>query len=180
MKSKNQIVNLTLSSMFLAVTFVLPFLTGQLQQIGSMLCPMHIPVILCGFFCGGYWGLAVGFIAPLLRSLALGMPPLFPVATCMAFELATYGLVAGILHKKLSKDSAHYKRNIYITLIAAMVVGRIVWGLAMFACLGFETSKFGLSAFVAGAITTAIPGIVLQLVLIPVIVIALRKYANPN
>lgn len=180
MKSKNQIVNLTLSSMFLAVAFVLPFLTGQIQQIGSMLCPMHIPVILCGFFCGGYWGLAVGFIAPLLRSLVLGMPPLFPVATCMAFELATYGLVAGILHKKLSKDSAHYKRNIYITLIAAMVVGRIVWGLAMFACLGFETSKFGLSAFVAGAITTAIPGIVLQLVLIPVIVIALRKYANPN
>lgn len=180
MKSKNQVVNLTLSSMFLAIAFVLPFLTGQIQQIGSMLCPMHIPVILCGFFCGGYWGLAVGFIAPLLRSLVLGMPPLFPVATCMAFELATYGLVAGILHKKLSKDSAHYKRNIYITLIAAMVVGRIVWGLAMFACLGFETSKFGLSAFVAGAITTAIPGIVLQLVLIPVIVIALRKYANPN
>lgn len=180
MKSKNQIVNLTLSSMFLAIAFVLPFLTGQIQQIGSMLCPMHIPVILCGFFCGGYWGLAVGFIAPLLRSLVLGMPPLFPVATCMAFELATYGLVAGILHKKLSKDSAHYKRNIYITLIAAMVVGRIVWGLAMFACLGFETSKFGLSAFVAGAVTTAIPGIVLQLVLIPVIVIALRKYANPN
>ena len=196
--NSNKIHNLTLASMFLALAFILPFLTGQIQQIGSMLCPMHIPVILCGFFCGGYWGLGVGFIAPLLRSITLGMPPLFPVAICMAFELATYGFVAGFLHKRSTKNIvshdqidvvsqkqasrqlSDYKRNVYITLIVAMVLGRIVWGLAMFACLGFEPSKFGLSAFITGAITTAVPGIVLQLILIPVIVISLRKYANPN
>lgn len=180
MKNKNQITNLTLSSMFLAIAFVLPFFTGQIQQIGSMLCPMHIPVILCGFFCGGYWGLGVGFVAPLLRSLVLGMPPLFPVAICMAFELAAYGFVAGVLHKKLAGSGINYKLNVYFSLVLAMVIGRVVWGLTMFACLGFEPSKFGLSAFMAGAITTAVPGIILQLILIPIIVISLRKYANPN
>ena len=98
MKKQNNLVNLALASMFLALAFVMPFLTGQIPQIGSKLCPMHIPVILCGYVCGAPWGLAVGFIAPLLRSLILGMPsPIFPRAVAMAFELAVYGLVAGQL-----------------------------------------------------------------------------------
>ena len=95
MKKRNDIKKLTLSAMFLALAFVMPFLTGQIPQIGSMLCPMHIPVLLCGFFCGAPWGLVVGFVAPILRSFILGMPPLFPTAFCMAFELATYGFIAG-------------------------------------------------------------------------------------
>lgn len=171
MKKKNQVLNLTLSAMFLALAFVMPFLTGQIPQIGSMLCPMHIPVLLCGFFCGAPWGLAVGFIAPLLRSFTLGMPPLFPVAFCMAFELAVYGLVSGFLYDKLPKR----KSFVYMSLIIAMILGRLIWGAVMFVCMGFDMAKFGPTAFFAGAVTTAIPGIVLQLVLIPILVIKLKK-----
>lgn len=168
---RNEIKRLTLSAMFLALAFVMPFLTGQIPQIGSMLCPMHIPVLLCGFFCGAPWGLAVGFIAPILRSFTLGMPPMFPTAFCMAFELAAYGFVAGWLHNRLPKK----KVNVYVSLLNAMVIGRLVWGIVMFCCMGFDTSKFGLDAFWAGAVINAIPGIVVQIVLIPVLVISLEK-----
>lgn len=171
---RNDIMKLTLSAMFLALAFVMPFLTGQIPQIGSMLCPMHIPVLLCGFFCGAPWGLAVGFIAPLLRSFVLGMPPMFPTALCMAFELAAYGFAAGYLHQKLPKG----KGNVYISLLAAMLAGRLVWGLAMFVCMGFDASKFGLSSFLAGAVLNALPGIIVQIILIPIIVIMLEKTVN--
>ena len=81
---KTNLVKMILSALCLALAYVLPFLTGQIPEIGAMLCPLHIPVLLCGFVCGPAWGAAVGFIAPLLRSLTLGMPPLFPTAVCMA------------------------------------------------------------------------------------------------
>ena len=171
MRNRKDIKKMTLSAMFLALAFVMPFLTGQIPQIGSMLCPMHIPVLLCGFFCGAPWGLVVGFVAPLLRSFVLGMPPMFPTAFCMAFELAAYGFVAGWLYKKLSKK----KVNVYVALLCAMVIGRLIWGAVMFACMGFDVSAFGLSAFLAGAVLNAVPGIVLQIVLIPVVVITLEK-----
>ena len=134
---RNEIKKLVFSAMFLALAFVMPFLTGQIPQVGSMLCPMHIPVLLCGFFCGAPWGLAVGFIAPILRSFTLGMPPMFPTAFCMAFELATYGFVAGWLHNKLPKK----KMNVYVSLLSAMVIGRLVWGVVMFCCMGLNVSK---------------------------------------
>ena len=171
---KNEIKKITLSAMFLALAFVMPFLTGQIPQIGSMLCPMHIPVLLCGFFCGAPWGIGVGFIAPILRSFTLGMPVMFPAALCMAFELAAYGFVAGWLYHKLPKR----KVNVYVSLLSAMVIGRLVWGIAMFCCMGFSASKFGLSAFFAGAILNAVPGIVLQIVLLPVFIIAIEKLVN--
>ena len=171
MKKRNDIVKLTLSAMFLALAFVMPFLTGQIPQIGAMLCPMHIPVLLCGFFCGAPWGFAVGLLAPLFRSFTLGMPPMFPTAFCMAFELATYGFMAGWLYNKLPKK----KINVYVALLAAMLIGRLVWGAVMFACMGLDASIFGLAAFAAGAVTNAIPGIVLQIILIPVLVILLKK-----
>ena len=146
MKKRNNIKKLTLSAMFLALAFVMPFVTGQIQQIGAMLCPMHIPVLLCGFLCGAPWGLAVGFIAPLFRSFVVGMPLLFPGAVCMAFELAMYGFLAGILHSKLPKKKIY----VYVSLIIAMIMGRLVWGMAMFSCMGFDTAKFGLTALFTG------------------------------
>lgn len=176
MKKRNDIKKLTLSAMFLALAFVMPFLTGQIPQIGSMLCPMHIPVLLCGFFCGAPWGLVVGFVAPILRSFTLGMPPMFPTAFCMAFELATYGVIAGWLHNKLPNK----KVNVYVSLLGAMVIGRLVWGVIMFCCMGFDASKFGLSAFLAGAVLNAVPGIIVQIVLIPVLVITLGKLVNKS
>lgn len=173
MKKRNEIRNLTLAAMFLALAFVMPFLTGQIPQVGSMLCPMHIPVLLCGFLCGGPWGLIVGLVAPILRSSVLGMPPMFPTAVCMAFELAAYGFVTGFLHTRLAKG----KGSVYVSLITAMIAGRVVWGIAMFACMGFDETKFGMAAFIAGAITTAIPGIILQIVIVPVLVMVVERYA---
>ena len=171
MKIKNGVISLALSGMFLGLAFVLPFLTGQIPQIGSMLCPMHIPVILCGYICGAPWGLAVGFIAPLLRSAILGMPVLFPTAVSMAFELAAYGFLSGILYRKLKKS----KGNIYLSLFLSMLFGRLVWGLVQFICLGFDTSGFTFTAFYTGAFTKALPGIAIQLIFIPVLVMVYEK-----
>lgn len=163
---ENKLFKPVLSALFLALAYVMPFLTGQVPEIGSMLCPLHIPVILCGFVCGWPWGLTVGFIAPLFRSLTLGMPPLFPTAVCMAFELAAYGAVAGLMHRILPRKKAY----IYCSLLTSMIIGRLVWGVAMYVALGINGSSFTLAAFVAGAFTNAVPGIIVQIVLIPILV----------
>ncbi len=162
---------LIFSAVFLALAFVLPFLTGQIANVGAMLCPMHIPVILCGFLCSWKWGLAVGFIAPLLRSFTLGMPPMFPTALAMAFELATYGAIAGCAYAMLPKK----KLYVYPSLVISMIAGRIIWGIVTFACVSFSGGEFGLSAFVSGAVLNAIPGIILQLAIIPPIVMLLKN-----
>lgn len=171
MKNHTRLLKMILSAAFLALAYVMPFLTGQIPEIGSMLCPLHIPVLLCGFICGWPWGLAVGFIAPLLRSFTLGMPPLFPKAICMAFELAAYGALTGLMHRLLPRK----KPYIYVSLLTAMIIGRLIWGAAMFACLGLSGGSFPFAAFLAGAVTNAIPGIIIQIVLIPVLVMVLGK-----
>lgn len=159
-----------LAALFLALAYVMPFLTGQIPEIGSMLCPMHIPVLLCGFICGWPWGLAVGALAPLVRSLITGgFPPMFPTAVCMAFELAAYGVVAGLMHKLLPRK----KPYIYCSLIAAMLVGRLVWGTAMYIAMTASGKTFTFAAFLAGAITNALPGIMVQIVLLPILVMVL-------
>ena len=168
---KNHIKRLALSAVLLAIGLVLPFLTGQIPEIGSMLLPLHLPALICGFVCGWGWGLAVGFVLPLLRSMLFGMPPMIPTALCMAFELAAYGAISGLLYAKLPKTKA----SVYISLVTAMIVGRLVWGAARFLCAGLDISAFGLGAFWAGAVTTAIPGIIVQIILIPILVMALEK-----
>ena len=165
----NRVLTVTFSAFFLALAFLLPFLTGQIPEIGSMLCPMHIPVLLCGFICGGPWGLVVGFTAPLLRSAILGMPPLFPAAVCMAFELSAYGGTAGWLYRRFPRK----KRSIYGVLLIAMIAGRLVWGVAMFTLLGISGGSFTFAAFLAGAVTDALPGIVVQIVFVPILVLVL-------
>lgn len=159
---------ITLAALFLALGLILPFFTGQIPTIGSQLLPMHIPVLLCGFVLGAPFGGLVGFITPLLRSFMFGMPPILS-AVCMAFELATYGFVAGYLYRKLNKNTF----NIYVSLLIAMIVGRVVWGIVSMFVMGFESFTF--PVFIAGAFTNAIAGIVLQLILIPVLVMTLKK-----
>ena len=169
MKIRSKILKMVLAAFFLALAYVMPFLTGQIPEIGSMLCPMHIPVLLCGFICGPVWGLGVGIVAPLFRSLTLGMPPLFPTALCMAFELAAYGAIAGLMHRYLPRK----KPMVYCSLLTAMLAGRIIWGAAMFICMGINGGSFTFAAFIAGAITNALPGIILQIALIPILVMIL-------
>lgn len=176
MRKNNNIFKMVLAAMFLAIAYVLPFFTGQIPQIGAMLCPMHLPVLLCGFLCGWPWGLTVGFIAPLLRSAVLGMPPFFPTAVCMALELATYGAMTGLLYRCFPKKKGLLSVVfLYASLIIAMVAGRLVWGAAMLVCTGIKGGSFGTAAFLAGAVTNAIPGIVLQIVLVPVVVLLLER-----
>ncbi|MDN5377995.1 MAG: hypothetical protein PWQ76_248 [Clostridiales bacterium] len=162
---------LTLSAVFLGLGLVLPFLTGQVPQVGSMLLPMHIPVLLCGIICGWEYGLAVGAILPLLRSVIFGMPPIYPTALAMTFELAAYGAVIGLLYRRFFKGTV----GIYLSLLTAMVSGRIVWGIAQAVLLGVGGKTFTLSAFLAGAVLNAVPGIILQLLLVPAVVILLEK-----
>ena len=169
MKQHRNLLRMTLSALFLALAYVMPFLTGQIPEIGAMLCPLHIPVLLCGFICGPVWGFAVGAVAPVLRSLILGMPPPFPTAVCMAFELAAYGAAAGVMHKVLPRK----KPYIYVSWLVAMVVGRVVWGVAMFVCLATNGGTFTFAAFLTGAFVNAVPGIVIQIVLIPLLVMVL-------
>lgn len=168
---KDSVLKLVLSALFLALGIVLPSLTGSIPQVGKMLLPMHIPVLLCGFVCGWPFGLAVGFITPLLRSMLFSAPPMMPTAVGMAFELAVYGAVVGILYARLPK------RNwaVYVSLIGAMLAGRIVWGIISVPLHGLNGSAFSFQAFIAGAILNAVPGIILQLVLIPVIIIGLKR-----
>ena len=166
-----QVRRMTYSALCLALALVLPFLTGQIPQIGSALCPMHLPVLLCGFLCGWPWGLAVGFIAPLLRSVIFGMPPMIPTALAMAFELATYGALAGFLYRKFPKTIP----GIYASLLIAMICGRLIWGVVRLILAGVQGNGFTFAMFLSGAITTAIPGIIAQLVLIPAIVYAMEK-----
>ncbi len=167
---------LTASAMLLAIGLLLPFLTGQIQGIGNMLCPLHLPVFLTGMICGPFWGTAVGVILPLLRSFLFGMPPLMPTAAAMAFELAAYGLVSGILRAKLPKTLP----MLFVSLIGAMVLGRAVWGIASLVLYGFTARVFTWQLFVTNGFVQAIPGILLQLILIPPIVRAAEKAHLPG
>lgn len=163
--------SIIIAALCLALCMVLPFLTGQIPQIGKALSPMHIPVLLCGFLCGPYYAAIVGIVAPLLRFLLFGMPPIFPTGMAMCFELAAYGLLSGMLYRKLAKKPI----NIYVSLITAMLLGRVVWGIAMAVLSSIAGSVFTWELFLAGAFLNAIPGIIVHIILIPVLVLALRK-----
>ena len=167
-----KIKKLVLAALFLAIGLLLPFLTGQIPAIGQMLSPMHLPVMLCGFICGPAYGAAVGFICPLLRGALFGMPAIFPNGIAMAFELCTYGLVTGIVFRALKKMKRFPR--IIVTLIIAMIAGRIVWGLVRFIlALLFTGAQFTFAMFLSGAFITAWPAFVVQFILIPLILEAL-------
>ena len=169
---REKIKPLVISAMLLCLGYVLPFLTGQIPQVGNLLLPMHIPVLLCGMICGWQYGAVVGFIIPLTRSLFFGMPILYPTAIYMAFELLTYGFISGLIYKKAKK---HNLKAVLISLIPAMLCGRIIYGTVKTILLGLEGESLGFAAFIGGAFTEAVPGIILQLILIPTIILAVEK-----
>ncbi len=162
---------LTLSALFLALGLVMPFLTMQIPEIGNMMLPMHIPVLICGFVCGWKYGLLIGCITPILRSMVFGMPYMMPTAVAMAFELATYGAMAGLLYVIFKKT----KIGTYLSLLGAMITGRIIWGIVSVGIYKAMGMVFSWELFIGGALLQAIPGIVLQLVVIPPIIILLKK-----
>lgn len=170
----NPIQKLILSALFLAIGIILPFVTMQIPAVGNMLCPMHIPILLCGFICGGPYGLAVGFLTPLVRGMLTGMPVLFPNGIAMAFELAVYGGLSGILYGRVRRRTAETPA-LYLTLVTTMIAGRVVWGMVSFVLFKAAGNVFTWQIFATQAFLNAIPGIVIQLILIPVIVRSLQK-----
>lgn len=161
-----------MTGLFMAIGLVLPFLTGQIPQIGSMLLPMHIPVFLCALICGWQYAAPMAFVLPLLRSLMFIMPPMYPTAIAMAFELAAYALVTGLVYKLFRKKNV---AAVYVSLAAGMLAGRAVWGAAQAVLLGIKGKTFTFPAFLAGAFVNAVPGIIIQLILIPAAMLALDK-----
>ncbi len=168
----NNVKKLDVTAMLFAVGMVLPFFIGQIPAIGKMLLPMHIPVLLCGFIVGWQYGALIGFLLPIVRGLVFGMPPLYPNAVAMAFEMAAYGFVSGYLY---SHARWQCTKMLYISLVTAMLAGRIVWAFAEVILLGIGGNTFTWEMFAAGAFLNAIPGIIVQLVLIPLIMVALRR-----
>lgn len=157
---------IVLAGLMLALGIILPFITGQIPRLGNMFLPMHIPVLLCGMLCGWQYGLMIGLILPFVRFVLVGMPVLYPTGIAMAFELGAYGAISGVLYAKLPKKMS----SVYIALISAMAGGRIIWAVAQILLLGFAKKSFTWATFVAGAFTNAVPGIIIQLVFIPIII----------
>ncbi len=157
---------------FIALGITLPFLTS-VSQLGNALLLMHLPVMVCGIVCGGGAAAIVGALTPIIRSAMFGLPVMYPNAIGMAFELAVYGLVIGIMMQKLPKKIPYY----YISLISAMLLGRLVWGGVRFAMFAIDGSgaAFSLAMFMSGAFSNAIIGIIIQLALIPFLAAYLNK-----
>ena len=171
-KQNGQLKNFILSAVLLAMGIVLPLFAMQVKEIGDTLLPMHLPVMLCGLVCGWPYGLLVGTLLPFLRSVCFGMPPLYPNAVWMAAELAAYGFVIGLIYHHLGRRTL---RSVYISLLAAMFSGRIVWGIAKGFLLGLGGKTFTFYMFLLGGFVDAIPGIILQLVLIPAVMSIVHK-----
>ena len=167
---------IALTGLLAVLGVMLPFFTAQLPQIGNMLLPMHYPVLLCGFLCGWRYGLALGLALPLLRSLMFGAPPLMPIALAMSAELAAYGFISGFLYERFPPRSVF---GFYGQLLAAMLGGRLLWGAAMLFLMGLNAQTFTLKMFAMGAFALALPGIALQLVIIPAVVYAYKAGRLP-
>ena len=169
---KSEIKNIVLAALFLSIGFLLPMLTNQVKEIGDSLLPMHLPVLLCGLICGWKYGAMVGLLLPFLRGAVFSMPPLYPNAVWMAAELATYGLTIGLIYSKVNRKNLF---SVYFSLIPAMLCGRVVWGITKAVLLGVGDKAFTFSMFIAGGFIDALPGIALQLILIPAIMQILNK-----
>lgn len=164
--NKTSTKKIVLAGLFTALGIILPIAFHTFSISGSIFLPMHIPVLLTGLLCGWNLGLIVGFIVPILSSIMTGMPPLYPVALAMAFELATYGTVIGLVSKKA---------NVIVSLIVSMICGRVALGIANVILLGLTGKSYAWSMFISGAFITALPGIIIQLILVPAIYMLFKK-----
>ena len=173
MKMPTKTKRTVICGLCIALCYVLPVAFHAIG-LGGALSPMHIPVLLCGLVCGGGYGALCGLLGPILSSLISSMPPALMLVR-MIPELCTYGLVAGLLYALRRKPSISYT---YLCLISAMLAGRAVWGVTKAALLGLGGKAFTVSAFFIGGFADALPGIILQLLLIPVTVKLLERLTD--
>lgn len=154
----------------IALCVVLPMAFHAVENGGNIFCPMHIPVLLCGLICGWPFGLLCGLAGPLLSSLFTGMPPMAYLPSMMV-ELAVYGLATGLLMQLIHTKKTYV--DLYISLVGALLAGRVIGGLAR--ALIFSPGSYTFAAWTAGYFVTCLPGLLIQLALIPTIVFALMK-----
>lgn len=166
----NRTKQITFSGACIALGILLPMVFHSIPNAGSVFLPMHIPILLCGLICGPLSGAICGALTPLLSSLCTNMPPM-AILPGMLCELTVYGLVSGLLirHLPIKKSSI----QIYAALIPAMICGRIVSGLIN--GLIVQLGTYSLQIWLTNSFVTALPGILIQLFLLPVLVLALRK-----
>lgn len=169
-RTKLLLRHLTCAAMCLALCLYLPFLTGQIPQIGRALSPMHIPVLLAGFLCGPWWAMVVGLVAPMLRHSLFLMPPLV-TAIAMSFELAAYGPVFGPFVPVAAEKAEQH--------LCVADFGHAGRTYRLGHCHDDHQRRHRLrvrlAAFIAGAFTSAVPGIIVHIILIPVLVMSLAK-----
>jgi len=171
---RNVILRMILAAMFVAIGVVVP---AMFHINGQVFLPLHIPVMLAGLICGPAFGFAAGLITPIVLSLTTGMPALYPMAFCMALECAAYGLVCGLLVSRFGgrRSGGGFVLYTLLVLIAAMLTGRVVYALGSIAFGTLKLSSGALAPFISGLTVKALPGIVIQLVLVPSILFALRS-----
>jgi riboflavin transporter FmnP len=169
MQRSTAVKNMIVTGMFIAIGIILPFFTSHGFGIpGTLLLPMHIPVLLCGLICGPRWGAMGGAITPALSSLLTGMPAPYPMLPIMIAQLTAMGAASGVLSQKLN-------RPIYIALPGAVVGGWAVYALVFNALMFAGGAQ--LQALSAGAaVIRGLPGLAIQLTLIPVLIVALERY----
>lgn len=157
------------SALMIAVGIILPLALHSIPNSGSILLPMHIPVLIAGIVCGFPYGLICGIVTPLLSSMLTGMPPavFLPSMIC---ELAGYGIVSSLL-MRISVKNTYAK--IYVSLLGAMLTGRIVYGILN--SLIFSVGSYSMQIWLTSAFVTSLPGIAIQIIVIPALVIALQK-----
>ena len=170
MQKMSNVKKSIITAVCIALCYVIPLMFHGIQNAGSIFCPMHIPVFICGLICGWQYGLLCGIAGPALSSALSGMPPV-AILPSMMVELAAYGTAAGLMMKLVRTKSTY--ADLYISLIVAIVCGRVLAGLAK--ALIFARGSYSMSAWIAGSVGTSWPGTVIQLVFIPTIVFALMK-----
>ncbi len=165
------------AGLFLAMGFILPLTVGQLPVLGQMLLPMHLPVFFCAFFCGPWYALAVGFALPLLRSLIFGVPVLYPIAISVAMEMATYGGVTGFIYARIKKQNFC---AVYKSMLPAMLLGRVIRCLSQALLMQLQGNAFVMQSFFTGVLLYSLPGIALQLLILPVVTVSVWKSEKSN
>ena len=169
MTSLSPVRRTVLAALCIALCVVLPIAFHSIPNAGSVILPMHIPVLVCGMICGWPYGFICGLLGPLVSSLLTGMPPAAYLPPMMV-ECATYGAATGLLLKFVR--TRNLTADLYISLIGAMLLGRVVSGIAK--ALIF-TPGMAMSMWITSSFVTALPGIVIQLVLIPQVIRILMK-----
>lgn len=159
--------NLSLAALFTGAAIILPTIFHWFNLSGQIFLPMHIPILICGFVCGPKYGAIAGIITPLLSSLISGgMPPIYPIAISMSIELAVYAIVCGFMFTKY---------NSIVSLVVALISGRIAYGIFSLVLSGFSGVPFVFETYITSTFITSLPGIIIQLIFIPSLIFTLQK-----